>query len=157
MKKRINWKVFIVCLGIVYFVAFIGSLFVDGKTNSAWYNSVKPVITPPGWVFPIVWNILFFLIALSLYLVWIYAKPKDKKGIVIIFGINLFLNVLWSFFYFTLENPFFAFLDIVLLWASIVGMMIFLWRVHREATPLIVPYFIWVSFATVLNWLSLGM
>ncbi|MBU1988743.1 MAG: tryptophan-rich sensory protein, partial [Nanoarchaeota archaeon] len=91
MKKganRINWKVLIVSFVIVYLVAFVGSLFTSPVTDSEWYDSIKPSITPPGWVFPIVWNVLFFLIGLSLYFSWINAKKLDvKKKLVIVFGI----------------------------------------------------------------------
>ena len=90
MKKRmkkINWKVLIVSLVVVYLVAFVGSLFTSPVTDSEWYDSIKPSITPPGWVFPIVWNILFFLIALSLYFSWINAMESDvKKKIAVVFG-----------------------------------------------------------------------
>ena len=58
-KKKINIKILLACLAIVYFVAFIGSIFTTPKTNSEWYQSIKPAITPPNWVFPVVWNILF--------------------------------------------------------------------------------------------------
>lgn len=146
-----------VSLLIVYGAALVGSLLIGNKTSSSWYLATKPIITPPGWVFPIVWNILFLMIALALYFVWIYARREDKKIIAFVFGLNLFLNVLWSFLFFTLESPFLAFFDIVLLWVSIIAMMVVLWKIYREATPLIVPYFLWVSFASFLNWLSIKM
>ena len=60
-KKKVKWKVLIISLIIVYAVAFIGSIFTSANTNSDWYQSIKPALTPPNFVFPIVWNILFFL------------------------------------------------------------------------------------------------
>lgn len=159
MKKRvekINWKVLIVSLVVVYLVAFIGSLFTSGNTNSGWYDSIKPSVTPPNWVFPIVWNILFFLIALSLYFSWINTKKLDvKKKLMIIFGINFVLNISWSVLYFGLKNPLYAFIEIFVLWISIISMIYFAYRINKKAGLLLIPYLFWVSFAVVLNYLSI--
>ena len=95
MKKRVDWKILVLCLVIVYAIAFIGSLFTSQNVNSSWYESIKPGITPPNYVFPIVWNILFFLIAISLYFAWTSSKNKtQRKTVAWIFGINFFLNLL---------------------------------------------------------------
>lgn len=154
MKKRgINWKVLVSCLVIVYAVALVGGLFTSGNTNSDWYNSVKPTITPPGWVFPIVWNILYFLIALAIYFVWVAAKNKStKKSIAILFGINLFFNAFWSYFFFGLQKPASAMVDLILIWISIIPLFILTWRIDKKSTWLLAPYFLWVTFAGVLNW-----
>ena len=154
MKKRINWKILIVSLIIVYLVAFIGSLFTSPVTNSAWYESIRPVITPPNWVFPIVWNILFFLIAISLYLSWLHSNKKQKNLVAWVFGINLVLNVFWSVLYFGLKNPVFAFYELILLWSSILIMILVTCRINKTSSYLLIPYFLWVSFAGVLNYLS---
>ena len=154
-KRKKNWKVLILSLAVVYLTAFIGSLFTSQNTSSDWYESIKPSITPPGWVFPIVWNILFFLIALSLYFSWINArKPDVKKKIVVVFGINFVLNIFWSVLYFGLKNPFYAFIEIFVLWISIVSMIYVSYKIDKKAGWLLVPYLLWVSFAIVLNYLS---
>ncbi|HUW43458.1 MAG TPA: TspO/MBR family protein [Bacillota bacterium] len=154
MKKRINWKILIVSLVIVYLVAFIGSLFTSPATSSAWYESIKPSITPPNWIFPIVWNILFFLIGISLYLSWKNSDKKQKSLIAWVFGANLFLNVIWSVIYFGLQNPSIAFFELVLLWISILAMILVTCRINKPSSYLLIPYFLWVSFAGVLNYLS---
>ena len=155
MKKKVNWKVLVFSFLIVFAVAFIGSLFTSSSTNTEWYNSIKPEITPPNWVFPIVWNILFLLIALSLYFVWINSKnKKDKKKIIAVFGINFILNIFWSILYFGLENPFLAFIEIFFLWSSIMLMVYVIYNINRKAGYLLIPYLLWVSFAIVLNYLS---
>jgi len=151
--KKINWKVLIVSLLIVYGVAALGSLFTSGNTEGEWYESVKPSITPPGWVFPIVWNILFFLIALSLYFSWINAKSRNKLALV--FGVNFLLNILWSYFYFYLKSPFLAFIEIIILELSIVFMILATYKVNKKSAYLLLPYLIWVGFATILNYLSI--
>ena len=79
-KKKLNFVlIFIICLLIVFLVAFLGSIFTSSGVNSLWYDSIKPKITPPNWVFPLVWNILFLLIAISLFFAWTRAKNKKEK------------------------------------------------------------------------------
>jgi benzodiazapine receptor len=155
MKKRLkkNWKVLIVSLVAVYVVAFIGSLFTSSQTNSQWYLSVKPSITPPNFVFPIVWNILFFLIALSLFFAWTSAKKKSKIKIALVFGINLLFNVLWSVLFFKFKKPNFAFFELILLWISILVMIFTTWKINKKSALLLIPYLLWVSFAGFLNYL----
>lgn len=153
MKKKVNWKVFITSLIIVYSVAFIGSLFTSGNVNSEWYESVKVSITPPNYVFPIVWNILFFLIALSLYFVWIKSKKKQQKTIIGVYGINFILNILWSFLFFSQKNVSGAFYELIILWVSILAMIFVATKISRKSAWLLVPYLAWVSFAGILNYI----
>ncbi len=152
-KRKINWKLLIGSFVIVYLVALVGSIFSSPAVNSEWYNSVKPLITPPNWVFPVVWNILFFLIFLSLYFSLSSSKKKDKLKIEIIFGVDLLLNVLWSFIFFYLKDPLNAFFDLILLWASILFMIYITWRSSKLSSWLLVPYSLWVGFAGILNYL----
>lgn len=151
MKKKVNWKVLIISLIIVYLVALLGSLFTSANTD--WYQSIKPAITPPNWIFPIVWNILFFLIALSLYFAWIKSNKKQKKKIIIIFGINFFLNILWSILFFTMKNPFASFFELLFLLLSIKLMIIITWKINKISSYLLLPYLLWVTFAGILNYL----
>jgi len=154
MKKSVNWKVLIYSILIVYGIAFLGSIFTSSSTNSEWYFNNKPSITPPNYVFPIVWNILFFLIALSLYFSWTAGKSnKQKTKIAWIFGINLFLNTLWSYLFFYLQNPVFAFFDLILIWITIIMMIFTTYNINKKSAWLLVPYLLWVSFAGYLNWL----
>ena len=152
MKQKRDWKVLLLSLFFVYFTAFIGSLFTTNAVNSSWYQSVKPVITPPNFIFPIVWNVLFFLIALSIYFSFTSAKTeKIKQKVIIFFGINLILNSIWSCLFFGLQNPLLALIDLVLLLASIIWLFVFTKRINVKAMWLLAPYFFWVCFAGVLN------
>ena len=152
--KKINWKVLVFSLLIVYLIAFLGSLFTSPSIDSGWYDTVRPSITPPNFVFPIVWNILFFLIALSLYFAWTSSDKIDRKIIFLVFGINLFLNLLWSFLYFGIQNPLLAFFELIFLWISILIMIFATYRINKVSSYLLWPYFVWVSFAGILNYLS---
>ena len=148
---KIRPKPLILSLVITYAVAFIGSLFTSPNTSTAWYNSIKPAITPPSIVFPIVWNILFLLIAISLYLVIIHSKKKQKKEIYTLFVINFALNILWSVIFFGLKLPALAFIEIILLWVSILFLILKTKKINKTASYLLWPYLVWVTFATLLN------
>jgi len=146
--RKINWKVLVTCLVVVYSVAFIGSLFGD---TGGWYESTKSSITPPNWVFPIVWNILFFLIALSLYLAYTSSNKKERWKIVAVFEINLVLNLLWSIFFFGMRNPLLSYIDIWPLWLSIWFIVFITYKINKTSAYLLIPYLLWVGFAIVLN------
>lgn len=150
---KINWKVLIISLIVVFAVGFLGSLFTSPNTGGDWYNSIKPAITPPSFVFPVVWNILFFLIALSLYFAWTKSKKKEKPQIIWAFGVNLVLNVLWSVIFFHFKLPTIAFIEIILLWLSILWMILVTRKINKVSPWLLLPYLIWVAFATVLNFI----
>ncbi len=150
---KIDFKVLIASLIIVFLVAFIGSIFTSGNTDSEWYQSVKSKLTPPNFIFPIVWNILFFLITLSLYFAWI--QNKQRKKVAFVFGLNFILNILWSLLFFQLKNPFYAFIELIILWISIVYMIFITGKIDKKAAWLLVPYLLWVSFASILNFLAI--
>jgi translocator protein len=143
--------IFIICLAIVFSAGLIGSLANTNTTSSQWYLDNKPDITPPGFIFPIVWNILYLLITISLFLVWTKSKKKDKKKIALAFGSNLVLNALWSVIFFGFRMPGLAFVELILLWLTIIWMIVIAGRIDKKAGWLLVPYLLWVSFAAVLN------
>lgn len=130
----------------------IGSIFTSASLFT-WYAGIaKPSFNPPDWVFGPVWTLLFVLMAISLFLVW--KKGTHKKAVRIalfIYAVQLLLNILWSALFFGLQNPFFAFLEIIVLWAAILLTIVFFHRISRPAAWLLVPYLLWVSFAAVLN------
>ncbi|UCD20801.1 MAG: tryptophan-rich sensory protein [archaeon] len=151
---KLNVLTFVLAFVIIFIVAFLGSVFTSQGTSTQWYESIKPSITPPNFVFPIAWTILFILIALALYFAWINAKEKDKLKIGIVFGINFVLNVLWSYLYFGLRNVRGAFIEIIILWFSILAMILVVRKVDKKSAWMLVPYLVWVTFAAVLNYLS---
>lgn len=146
---KIYWKTLIFSIVIIFLVAYIGSQFTD---IGVWYESIKPSIAPPNFVFPIVWTILFILIALSFYLVLI--KRKNNK-IIVIYGANFILNILWSSFFFYLKKPSFAFIEIIILFLSIVLMIHSAFKINKKAAYLLIPYLLWVAFAALLNYMAI--
>lgn len=153
--EKINPRLLLLCFFAVFLVAFLGNIFTSGNVKSDWYLSVKPSITPTDSVFPVVWGILFVLMALSLYFAWASSSQAQKPKVAMLFGANFALNVLWSFLFFKLRNPSLAFAEIILLLLSILAMIIFTHKIDKKASYLLVPYFVWVAFASVLNYLAI--
>lgn len=119
---------------------------------SSWYTTLeKPLLNPPSFVFGPVWTILYIMMGISLYLVWNNRNSHDKQFLFKLFGFQITLNFLWSIFFFGLENPILAFIDIVLLWCFILANIIYFYKVSKLAGWLLVPYILWVSFASYLN------
>ena len=131
----------------------LGSLFTTTGPGS-WYSTlIKPAFNPPSWIFAPVWTLLYILMGISLYLVIMEGmKGRDVRIPLLIFAIQLILNILWSYAFFGLESTFFGLLVIILLWISIVATMILFYPVRKAAAWLLVPYILWVSFATILTY-----
>ena len=118
-----------------------------------WYVTLqKPFFSPPNWVFAPVWTILYFLMGISVYLIWEQGLKKKKvKEALKFFLIQLALNFMWSLFFFGLRAPFLAFIEIVILWLAIFVTIKKFYPLSRLAAYLLVPYLLWVSFAALLN------
>lgn len=146
----IMWK--IVKLGIAIIIAqlagAIGGIFTS-MTVSTWFvDLVKPSFNPPSWLFGPVWTTLFLLMGISLYLAYDNKWDKWAKGF---FVAQYVLNILWSVLFFGLKSPGLAFIEIIVLWGAILGMIISFYRINKWAGLINIPYLLWVSFAAVLN------
>ena len=152
-KKKFNFIAFLVCIFIVFvIVGGAGGIFTSKNTDSEWYKGIKPSITPPNWVFPVVWNFLFLLISFSLYFAWTSSKnKKQKKKVALVFGINFILNILWSVLFFGLKKTSIAFIEIILLFFSIIAMILTTKKTDKKSAWLLIPYILWVAFAGILN------
>jgi tryptophan-rich sensory protein len=138
--------VWLVFLAIVFAVAAFGAQFTPG----AWYQTLaKPAWTPPSWLFAPVWTVLYAMIATAAALVWLRA-PHVSIALGL-WGLQLVLNGLWSWLFFGLERPGLAALDIVTLLVAIVATSVTFRPVSRAAALLMMPYALWVAYATALN------
>lgn len=142
----------IISVIITLSAGFLGSFFTSSSIDT-WYASLnKPSFNPPNWLFVPVWTSLFILIGISFYLVWRKNFGGRRNLAVGVYSIQLSLNLLWSFFFFGLENPFFALMEIILLWAFILANMNIFYKISKPAAFLLLPYLFWVSFALILNY-----
>jgi len=139
-----------ICLLLCFGVSSLGGFFTQGSIDP-WYTTLnRPLLTPPGWLFGPVWTLLYAMMAIALWLVWESPTPKKSPAITA-FGIQLALNALWSPLFFYLKNPGLAFIEIILLWISIIATLYLFKRHSKTAALLLVPYLLWVSFAVYLN------
>ncbi len=142
--------IFLICIAASLLAGFWGSTGTVGSI-AGWYSIInKPFWTPPNWVFMPVWTLLFILMGTAAALVWKSGK-KDAWKPVLFFFAHLVVNTYWSIVFFTNQDPVTALYVIAVLWLMIVGMMVWFWRYSRVATYLLVPYILWVSYATTLN------
>ncbi|OKY77490.1 MAG: Tryptophan-rich sensory protein TspO [Candidatus Methanohalarchaeum thermophilum] len=134
-------------------VGIIGAL-VTSDAFVSWYPSLeKPWFTPPGYVFAPVWTLLYALMGIALYIVWKKGWPQKKaKYAVSAFAIQLTLNGIWTPLFFGLRNPLLGLIDIILLWIAILVTIVLFTRISKKAGALLIPYIIWVTIATALNY-----
>ena len=112
----------------------------------------KPILSPPGWLFPIVWTILYIFMGISAYLIGIsHAAPIEKAKSLTLYTYQLAVNFLWSIFFFNFEWYFFSFLWIILLWILVFLMIRSFHKINRVAAYLNIPYLLWITFASYLN------
>ncbi len=110
----------------------------------------QPFFTPPGWLFPVVWTILYVLMGVAAYFIDI-SKDIDKDKALLVYYAQLFFNFVWSFIFFTAEKYLFAFVWIVILWLLILLTIIKFKKTDTRTVLLLAPYLAWVTFAAILN------
>lgn len=140
-----NLPSLVVFAALVAAAAWTGSTFMPGE----WYAGLaKPSFTPPNWLFPVAWTILYIMIAIAGWLAW---QAGGMSSAVSIWGLALILNALWSYLMFGRHEIGLALADIVVLWIAIAAFIVASWPRDRRAALLFVPYLLWVSFAALLN------
>lgn len=128
----------------------IGSVFTVSSIDT-WYRGLnKPAFTPPDWLFAPAWTTLYILMGVSLYLVWSGGFSKNQSAIGIFF-LQLILNAIWSIIFFGLKNPELALAEIIVLWLVIIWTIWAFFPIAKIAAYLLVPYLVWVTFASFLN------
>ena len=143
---RRQWLALGVFLLAALAVMAFGGLFSPGED---WYGQLrKPPFTPPGWVFPVVWPILYVLMAVAAWAVW------RRRGLGLAVGLwiaQLLLNAAWSPAFFGLRSPVAGLVVILALWLTLAATTVVFWRASRPAGLAMLPYLLWTTFAAVLN------
>lgn len=143
---------FLISLGITIAIGVVASLFTQPEIPG-WYQTLhKPSFTPPNWLFPVAWTSIYIMIAIAAYLVW---KRRNRTATYtqtrVVYFVQLLLNFSWSIIFFGMHQIFAALVIILLLWIFILINIYAFGRFNRTAAWLLIPYLIWVSFASVLN------
>lgn len=151
--KKVSWPKLIFAIVLCQVAGVIGSLFTFSAIPT-WYASlVKPSFNPPSWIFGPVWTILYTLMGVSLYI--ILSKGLKKKEVSV--AVNLFVwqliaNSLWSIIFFGMKNIQLALIEILLLLVLVFTTIKKFYKINKVAAYLLIPYFLWGSFATLLTY-----
>ena len=151
MKLK-QWKQYIISALIALAVGGLSALLsMDGM---AAYNTtaVKPLLTPPGWIFGVVWTILYALMGISAARIWLSGDSEAKSKGLNLYVAQLVVNFFWSLIFFNAQAFGFAFFWLLLLWALVLLMILQFNKVDRKAALLQIPYLIWLTFAAYLNY-----
>jgi len=148
---KINKKLLIICLVIPLAVGGIAALLTGGGMDT-FETLNQPPLSPPGWLFPVVWTILYILMGIASYLVLTSGKSQESiRRTLVMYGIQLAFNFLWPILFFSLSAYLFAFIWLVALWLLILATTVSFYRISDIAGYLMIPYLIWVTFAGYLN------
>lgn len=148
---KIDLTRLLTCLLVPLSVGAVSGV-ISGRGMDGFDSMVKPSLSPPGWLFPIVWTILFILMGIASYLV--LTSGADRKDVIralAFYSAQLFFNFFWSIIFFNLEWYLFAFIWLVVLLVLIVITAILFYRISKPAGLIMLPYIAWVSFAGYLN------
>jgi len=139
-------------LSVVFAIAIAGGAITATSVND-WYPALtKPALTPPPWIFPVAWNLLYFMMALAAWLVWLKAGSLEAAGAPLsLFGSQLMLNLGWSVLFFGLRSPGAALVELPFLLLMIALTTVAFFRRNTLAGILMLPYLAWVAFASYLN------
>lgn len=145
---KIEWKHLITCIAIPLALGSLSALLTQNSMASYMLMN-KPAASPPGWLFPIVWTILYLLMGTASYLVLTSGKPNETA--LIAYGIQLGVQFLWPILFFNLGLCWAAFLWLILLWLLIIFTTRSFFQISKPAGYLMLPYLLWVTFAAYLN------
>ncbi len=146
-----RWLMFLFFLLTCFSAAGLGSILTSSSVGTWYAELIKPSFNPPNWIFAPVWSALYFLMALSAWLVWRKADWGGARFPLALFFGQLALNVAWSGLFFALRRPGMALIEIVFLLGTIVATAVAFRTVSGLAFWLMVPYALWVAFAALLN------
>ena len=154
-----NWKVYAIWILFCEAVGAISGWLSRNGIEIYKAMAVKPPLTPPAWVFPVVWGILFALMGISAARISLTPESKARSQVLNLFAVQLVLNFFWPLFFFNAQAYGFALIWLVLLWITVLIVIIRFYPIDMTASWLLVPYLAWLTFAVYLNagvWLLNG-
>ncbi|MBR5529505.1 MAG: tryptophan-rich sensory protein [Oscillospiraceae bacterium] len=148
---KLDWKKLLLALAIPLGVGALSALLTGGSMAN-YGNLNRPPLSPPGWLFPVVWTILYLLMGYASYRIWVSDAPeKRKKSALRTYLAQLAVNFLWPLIFFGLQWRLLAFWVILLLWVLIYFTIKKFSKIDELAADLLLPYILWVTFAAYLN------
>ena len=149
--KKANWKSYVFWIVLTEATGLLAGLLSRPGTQIYEDMVLKPALSPPGWLFPVVWSILYLLMAIGVARIALSQEASSRKSALRIYLLQLAVNFVWPLIFFNLRAFGAAFFWLVLLWALIVWMTLSFREIDKSASALQIPYLIWVAFAGYLN------
>ena len=151
MKKKADIKLLAKCIAIPLLVGIVAAI-ISGGGMEVFERVNKPPLSPPAWLFPVVWTILYTLMGISSYLILTSGANENQiYKAMTLYGYQLAVNFLWPTFFFNFQWYLFSFFWLVLLWVLVLLMILRFWRIDKRAVYLNIPYLVWLTFAGYLN------
>ncbi len=150
MVLSVRMKSLIKNLAIPLIVGALAGFLTNSDVKEFMTTAKQPFFTPPGWVFPVVWTILYALMGFAAYVIDNTTSQRKSRALTVYY-IQLFFNFVWSFIFFSAGNYLFAFIWIIALWLLIIATILEFKIIRARAAYFLIPYLIWVTFAAVLN------
>ena len=149
---KLDKRLLAVCIAIPLLVGGVASLLTGGGME-VFASVEKPPLSPPGWLLPVVWTILYTLMGISSYLILMSdAEESVKEGAIRVYGLQLLVNFLWPTFFFNFRWYGFSFFWLLLLWFLVIVMILRFREISKLAAYMNIPYLLWLTFAAYLNW-----
>ncbi len=136
---------------LVSFAAAAAGAFASASAGAFYGGLARPAWAPPGWLFGPVWSVLYTCMGIAAWLVWRARGFAGARSALLVFIVQLVVNALWTWFFFVWHRGGLALAEIGLLWVLILATIVLFWRVSKPAAALLVPYLVWVSFASALT------
>lgn len=148
--KRINWFQLLVIILITQLAGVLGSL-LSGSIGQVYTSFIKPPLSPPGWLFGVVWPVLYLLMGIAAYLIYQAPKTPERQKAITFYWVQLFINFLWPIVFFRFQWYWLSVAVILLLDVLVLTTAIWFFRLNKVAGCLMLPYVLWIIFATYLN------
>lgn len=145
---RVNWKKLLLCIAIPLAVGGLAAL-LSGGMGEAYMSYIRPPLSPPAWVFAVVWPILYALMGYASYLV--AEAPGEKKKPLILYALQLAINFLWPIVFFRFQSIVGGLIVLIVLWVLVLLTIRAFADTSERASDLLIPYILWLSFALYLN------
>ena len=148
--KKIKWGALIIALLIPLAIGTASG--VVSRAGEMYGAMIQPEGSPPAWLFPVVWTVLFALMGISSFLIYNSdASEKSKMSALTVYAVQLAVNFMWPIFFFRMGAYLFSFIWLILLWALVLIMILKFYKINRTAAFLQLPYILWLTFAGYLN------
>ena len=148
---KLDWKKLLICLAIPLGVGALAAL-ITGSSMASYGQMNKPPLSPPGWLFPVVWTVLYLLMGYASYRVLTSEAPTEEiRRALGLYAAQLLVNFLWPLVFFSLHWYLIAFFILLALWVLILLTIRAFTKIDETAADLLLPYLLWVSFAGYLN------